>query len=198
MSDVTKLVEGYELPEGYAFDIRGEVADTEKTFLGVGRNLGLVSLVLLAIFLQLRSVLQPLIILVAIPLSFIGAILMLWLTSQPLSFFVFIGLTTLTGIGINNCNLLVDAECQLRAHSPGEDLAEIAIRARTHRLCPSFYAHRFDLDHQHLWFVIADYWYFNVQRTRCFGYLRFDYIDLPDFVLCTAVVLLVDVKAESR
>ena len=74
MSDVTKLVEGYELPEGYAFDIRGEVADTEKTFLGVGRNLGLVSLVLLAIFLQLRPVLQPLIILVAIPLSFIGAI----------------------------------------------------------------------------------------------------------------------------
>ncbi|MFT4712056.1 MAG: multidrug efflux pump subunit AcrB [Candidatus Azotimanducaceae bacterium] len=135
--DVKKIVAGYELPEGYAFDIRGEVANTEKAFSGAGRNLGLVSLVVLAIFvLQFKSLLQPLIILVAIPLSFIGAFLMLWLTNQPLSFLAFIGLTSLMGIVINNSILLVDEGNQLRAFSPGEDLAEVAIRAGTNRFMP--------------------------------------------------------------
>ena len=135
--DIAEIVEAYELPDGYSFDIRGEVANTEKAFSGAGRNLGLVSLVVLAIFvLQFKSVLQPAIILVAIPLSFIGAFLMLFVTGQPLSFLAFIGLTSLMGIVINNSILLVDEGNQLRAMQQHEDLTEVAINAGVNRFMP--------------------------------------------------------------
>lgn len=136
-SEVQAVVDGYELPEGYNFEIRGEVANTEKAFGGAGRNVGLVSLVVLAIFvLQFKSLLQPVIILVAIPLSFIGAFLMLWVTGQPISFLAFIGLTSLMGIVINNSILLVDEGNQLRALKPEEDLTDIAITAGVNRFMP--------------------------------------------------------------
>ena len=135
--EVTAVFEGYELPEGYSFDIRGEVANTEKAFSGAGRNLGLVSLVVLAIFvLQFKSLLQPAIILVAIPLSFIGAFIMLFLTGQPISFLAFIGLTSLMGIVINNSILLVDEGNQLRAMKPDDSLVDIAITAGVNRFMP--------------------------------------------------------------
>ncbi|MBT7370097.1 MAG: efflux RND transporter permease subunit, partial [Gammaproteobacteria bacterium] len=135
--DIAAVVEQYELPEGMEIQIKGEVANTEKAFSGAGRNLGLVSLVVLAIFvLQFKSLLQPLIILVAIPLSFIGAFIMLFLTGQPLSFLAFIGLTSLMGIVINNSILLVDEGNQLRSMTPGEDIAEIAIHAGVNRFMP--------------------------------------------------------------
>ena len=135
--DVARAVDGYSLPEGMDFEIKGEVANTEKAFSGAGRNVGLVSLVVLAIFvLQFKSVLQPAIILVAIPLSFIGAFIMLFLTGQPISFLAFIGLTSLMGIVINNSILLVDEGNQLRSMSPDESIVEIAIRAGVNRFMP--------------------------------------------------------------
>lgn len=134
---VREIVSQYELPEGYSIEIGGEVANTEKAFSGAGRNLGLVSLIVLAIFvLQFKSVLQPAIILVAIPLSFIGAFIMLFLTNQPISFLAFIGLTSLMGIVINNSILLVDEGNQLR-NLPGQtDLVEVAIQAGVNRFMP--------------------------------------------------------------
>lgn len=135
--DIVGLVETYELPEGYDIDIRGEVANTEKAFGGAGRNLALVALVVFAIFvLQFKSLLQPLIILVAIPLSFIGAFLMLWVFGEPVSFLAFIGMTSLAGIVINNSILLVDEGNQLRALQKEEDLVEVAIHAGVNRFMP--------------------------------------------------------------
>lgn len=135
--EVAAVIEEYELPEGYSFDIRGEVANTEKACSGAGRNLGLVSLVVLAIFvLQFKSLLEPAIILVAIPLSFIGAFIMLFLTGQPISFLAFIGLTSLMGIVINNSILLVDEGNQLRAMKEDESLVDIAITAGVNRFMP--------------------------------------------------------------
>lgn len=135
--DITAVVERYELPEGFDIQIKGEVANTAKAFSGAGRNLGLVSLVVLAIFvLQFKSVLQPAIILVAIPLSFIGAFIMLFLAGQPISFLAFIGLTSLMGIVINNSILLVDEGNQLRRMQETEDLVEAAIQAGVNRFMP--------------------------------------------------------------
>ncbi len=135
--EVKAVVAQYDLPDGYSMEIKGEVANTEKAFSGAGRNLGLVALVVLAVFvLQFKSLLQPVIILVAIPLSFIGAFIMLWLTGQPLSFLAFIGLTSLMGIVINNSILLVDEGNQLRRMQAQEDLVEVAIHAGVNRFMP--------------------------------------------------------------
>jgi multidrug efflux pump subunit AcrB len=135
--DITALVSEYSLPDGYGIEIKGEVANTEKAFSGAGRNLGLVSLIVLAIFvLQFKSVLQPAIILVAIPLSFIGAFIMLWVAGQPISFLAFIGLTSLMGIVINNSILLVDEGNQLQGLKPELSLVEVAIQAGVNRFMP--------------------------------------------------------------
>jgi multidrug efflux pump subunit AcrB len=135
--DIKTLVDQYQLPEGMNIEIKGEVANTEKAFAGAGKNLGLVALVVLAIFvLQFKSLLQPAIILVAIPLSFIGAFIMLFITGQPLSFLAFIGLTSLMGIVINNSILLVDEGNQLRAMQQEEDLVEVAVTAGVNRFMP--------------------------------------------------------------
>lgn len=68
--------------------------------------------VLLAI--QFRSFLQPILILVAVPFSVFGVVTLLYLTNNPLSFFVMIALLALIGISVNNTILLTDYANQNR------------------------------------------------------------------------------------
>ncbi len=66
----------------------------------------LVYVVMASIF---ESLLQPLIILVTVPLALVGAIGALWLLDIPLSVVVFIGAIILAGIVVNNAIVLIDA-----------------------------------------------------------------------------------------
>jgi HAE1 family hydrophobic/amphiphilic exporter-1 len=70
---------------------------------------------LLAIFLvylvmasQFESFLHPFVILFTIPLSLVGAVLLLFITGKPVSVLVFIGVIMLAGIVVNNAIVLVD------------------------------------------------------------------------------------------
>lgn len=67
-----------------------------------------VMLVYIILLFQFGSFLQPLIILITIPLSVIGSILGLALFRQPLSFTALLGIVSLAGIVVNNAILLVD------------------------------------------------------------------------------------------
>ena len=61
---------------------------------------------------------------------------LLWLTSQPLSFLAFVGLTALMGIVINNSILLVDEGNRLRASDPGMPGIDVALVAAGNRFMP--------------------------------------------------------------
>jgi HAE1 family hydrophobic/amphiphilic exporter-1 len=70
---------------------------------------------LLAIFLvylvmasQFESFLHPFVILFTIPLSLVGAVVMLFASGKPVSVLVFIGVIMLAGIVVNNAIVLVD------------------------------------------------------------------------------------------
>ncbi len=70
---------------------------------------------LLAIFLvylvmasQFESFLHPFVILFTIPLSLVGAVVLLFITRKPVSVLVFIGVIMLAGIVVNNAIILVD------------------------------------------------------------------------------------------
>lgn len=63
---------------------------------------------------QFRSLVQPLLIVMAIPFSFLGVGAGLSLTDNPLSFLVMIGLIGLIGVVVNNTILLTDAANQAR------------------------------------------------------------------------------------
>src|SRR5690606_6318638 len=78
-------------------------------------NAQLLTVALLAVFLvfvvlalQYESLINPLVILMAIPLSLIGVGLALWITGTPLSAPVLLGVILLAGIVVNNAILLVE------------------------------------------------------------------------------------------
>ena len=81
--------------------------------------------------LQFRSYLQPLLIFSAIPYSLFGVAVGLYLTDNPLSFFVLVGFFALIGIALNNTILLTDYANQARQAGYGRiDAIAGAVRAR--------------------------------------------------------------------
>lgn len=76
-------------------------------------NLGIASLFAilfnyLILLLQFRSLMQPVIILLTVPLSVIGALCGLFIFRQPFSFTAFLGIASLIGVVVNNAILLMD------------------------------------------------------------------------------------------
>lgn len=83
---------------------------------------------------QFESLLQPLIVLVTVPLAMVGVVLALDLLSLPISVTVFLGVILLAGIVVNNAIVLIDRVNQKRA--AGMDLAESLVEAGSTRLRP--------------------------------------------------------------
>ncbi|MCP3909684.1 MAG: efflux RND transporter permease subunit [Actinomycetia bacterium] len=91
------------------------------------------ALILMGILLaiQFRSLLQPILVFLAIPFSFFGVFLGLWITDNPISFFVMLGLIGLIGIAVNNTILLTDfANQERRAGADRVTAIEVAVRRR--------------------------------------------------------------------
>jgi CzcA family heavy metal efflux pump len=97
------------LPSGYNIAFTGQYQVMERTvrdFLLVG--LAAVVLIYLIMAMQFRSWLQPLIILVTIPVALVGAIVLLAITRVGLDVSVGMGSLTLIGIAVNNAIVLLD------------------------------------------------------------------------------------------
>ena len=93
----------------------------QKRELDAGRA-SMIAALLLAIFLvyvvmasQFESLVQPLIIMLTVPLAGVGVVFTLDLLHIPLSVIVFIGVILLSGIVVNNAIVLVDRVNQKRA-----------------------------------------------------------------------------------
>ena len=96
---------------------------------------------LLAIFLvyavmaaQFESLIQPLLIMVALPLAGVGAVLLLDLLNLPLSVVVLLGSILLVGIAVNNAIVLLD--CMNRRMREGSSRHEAILGAAQERLRP--------------------------------------------------------------
>jgi multidrug efflux pump subunit AcrB len=73
----------------------------------------------LVLALEFKSLLQPLLIFMAIPFSFFGVTGGLWLTKNPFSFFTMLGFFALVGLSIKNTILLTDYANQARRSGLG-------------------------------------------------------------------------------
>ena len=127
---------GLELPEGYSILYGGE----EEAMRENGRQLAIV--VLLAIFLvfvvmavQYESLINPFVILLAIPLSLVGVGLGLRVTGIPMSAPVLLGVILLAGIVVNNAILLVEYVEQFRREG-GTEMEAAVVEAGAVRLRP--------------------------------------------------------------
>lgn len=117
-------------PDAIQYDF-GQESDNQDDFASLGRALmiALVLMLLLLVF-QFRSIVQPLLIFLAIPFSFFGVFTALSFTGNPISFFVAVGFIALIGVVVNNTILLVDAANQARRRGlrPGEAIGEAVER----------------------------------------------------------------------
>lgn len=109
-------VESYGLPKDAIQYDTGQEQENQNSF----KTLALAfPVLLLAIYIllsfQFRSLLQPLLIFMALPFSLFGITLGLWLTNNPFSFFAMLGFFALIGLSIKNTILLTDYANQARA-----------------------------------------------------------------------------------
>ncbi len=123
------------LPEGVSYRFTGFAEEMEKTGKAFGSALGL-SVILMFIILAIlyESLVQPVIIMVALPLSIIGVMWALYLSGLQFSLFVMIGFMLLMGMVGKNAVLLVDFANASMARGKSAD--EALIEAGEKRLRP--------------------------------------------------------------
>lgn len=109
-------LEQIEIPVGYRYQISGEVERQKETFGGLGNIIIITIFGILAILiLEFKTFKSSFIVLSVIPLGIIGAVSILYLTGNSLSFTATIGIIALAGIEIKNSILLVDYTNFLRS-----------------------------------------------------------------------------------
>jgi len=95
--------------KGYSYSMSGEVETMRSSFLQFGQGLGIaIILVYLTMVAQLRSFGVPFVILLTIPLGFIGVSLVLWATGTNLNIPAFMGIIMMTGIVVEYSIILLD------------------------------------------------------------------------------------------
>jgi HAE1 family hydrophobic/amphiphilic exporter-1 len=94
--------------DGVSFDLGQQGENLESFNSAIFALILAIIIMYVLLVLQFNSLTQPFLILVAVPFSFPGLFLGLYLTNNPLSFFSMIGITGLVGIVVNNTILLLD------------------------------------------------------------------------------------------
>jgi HAE1 family hydrophobic/amphiphilic exporter-1 len=131
----TLLGSRMEWPPSMTYLISGQNEEWERSRWSLVLALGLsIFLVYVIMAIQFESLIHPLVIMVTIPLAFIGTILVLRVLGIPISIVVFLGMIMLAGIVVNNAIVLVDYINQLRRR--GLPRHEAIVTAGSVRLRP--------------------------------------------------------------
>ncbi|MCC5815184.1 MAG: efflux RND transporter permease subunit [Leptospira sp.] len=120
---------------GYTARFSGENKDTEESFESLGRAFLVGALIIFMILASLfRSLLQPIIVMSAIPFAFIGVIIAFVFHGEYFSFLAFLGIIGLAGVVVNDSIVLVDYANQLRLANPKKSVYEILMETGSVRL----------------------------------------------------------------
>jgi hydrophobic/amphiphilic exporter-1 (mainly G- bacteria), HAE1 family len=135
MGEVQTRLGAQQLPAGYRWNLAGESADFAET---VGYILEALALAVVFIYLilasQFGSFLQPLAIMLSLPLSLVGVMLALMLTRGTFNIMSMTGVIMLMGLVTKNAILLVDFAN--KAREQGSDRRKALIDAGELRLRP--------------------------------------------------------------
>jgi len=135
VDQLRKELDGVSLPLGYTYKIGGSYELQQESFRQFALAIVVsVALVFLVMVVQFRSLLQPLAILCAVPLSAFGAVVTLWLTHVTLNVSSLMGVILLVGLVVKNGILLL--EYAAKNERAGEPLEVALINAARVRLRP--------------------------------------------------------------
>ncbi|WP_406698267.1 efflux RND transporter permease subunit [Singulisphaera sp. Ch08] len=138
---------GSQLMKGTKVSLSGEYARMQETFSSMG--FGLIGASLLVYFLMVglaKSWLAPLSIMLAVPLSLIGVLLMLDVTGTAINVQSLLGFIFIVGINVSNAVLMTDFAQELRLKeglTPGQAIrksASIRVRPVTMTALAAFFA----------------------------------------------------------
>jgi multidrug efflux pump subunit AcrB len=123
------------LPPGYRFEIGGEYEEQVSGFLDLTMVMALsVGMIFLALVIQFRHAIKPLVVFAAIPYGFAGALATLWLMDAPFGFMAFLGIVSLVGVIVSHIIVLFDFIEEM--HEQGKPLEQALLEAGIVRLRP--------------------------------------------------------------
>ena len=127
MGDVRRALAQNPPPANVRVEIAGQYANQQASFRALMIVLLLAAVSVVAIMLiQFRSFIEPLLIVLAAPVSFVGAVGLLWVTGTQLNVSSLMGLILLIGLIVKNGIILLDfTELRMREHA---ETLEVAIR----------------------------------------------------------------------
>ena len=106
---VNRLIAGTKLPPGVRIDLRGMVQSMMESFKSFAMGLSLaVVLLYLILVAEFSSFKDPFLIMLAIPMGFIGVMIILPLTHTTLNVMSLMGMLMLVGIAASNSILIVE------------------------------------------------------------------------------------------
>jgi CzcA family heavy metal efflux pump len=109
MDDVRRVIAANPPPAGVRVELGGQYASQRQAFRALLLVLGLAAASVIGVMvLQFQSFVEPLVILLAAPLSFVGALTLLLLTGTALNVSSFMGLILLVGLIVKNGIILLD------------------------------------------------------------------------------------------
>ena len=135
-AQVMRNIAKIQLPQGYRISAGGQTESQNQVFGSIFAALGVaVLLMYLILVIQFGSFLDPLAILISLPLSLIGVVLALLVTRDTLNLMSLIGVILLMGIVAKNAILLIDF-AKWAHKDRGLDRREALIEAGRIRLRP--------------------------------------------------------------
>ncbi|MCR4399058.1 MAG: efflux RND transporter permease subunit [Firmicutes bacterium] len=124
------------LPPGYSWEFSGQAQGMSESFTDLGMALSLAVVVIyMLLAAQFESVLQPLVIMLTVPLSALGAIWGLFLTNRTITIISYTGFIMLVGIVVNNAIVLIEYVNILRRRD-GMSKRDALLKAGPNRLRP--------------------------------------------------------------
>ena len=134
-NDVRRIAADLNLSPGYTVKLTGQTKILDETTTNLMMAIGLASIfVYMVLAAQFESFVQPIVIMLVLPLSVPFALLTLWLTGRTLNLWSALGILLLLGIVKKNSILQVDYANVLRAR--GLPIHEAVVEACRTRLRP--------------------------------------------------------------
>ena len=137
LNDARKQLDTMALPQGYHIEYGGEY-ENKQEISGEMQHALMLSMVLIFLILlfQFRTLVDPLIVMVAFPLALPGAALGLLITHNTFGFTAFIGIVSVGGLVVRNSIILIDYIHERM--KDGVELEQAALEAGERRLRPIF------------------------------------------------------------